>query len=74
MTMNDLTRGERAVVLKVDLPVLLKERLRALGVFTGAKLAVLKVSRRKKVRIIQAGSAKIALDGETAAGIRVWKI
>ncbi|MDE5897131.1 MAG: ferrous iron transport protein A [Clostridia bacterium] len=74
MTMQDLRRGERAVVLKVDLPVLLKERLRSLGVFTGAKLSVLKVSGKKNVRLIQVGSAKIVLDGETAAGIRIWKI
>ena len=59
MTMNDLRRGERAVVLKVELPVLLKERLRSLGVFTGAKLTVLKVSGRKKIRLIQAGHAKV---------------
>ena len=74
MTMNDLRRGERAVVLKVELPVLLKERWRSLGVFTGAKLTVLKVSGRKKIRLIQAGSAKVALDGETASGIKVWTI
>ena len=74
MTMNDLRRGERAVVLKVELPVLLKERLRSLGVFTGAKLTVLKVSGRKKIRLIQAGSANVALDGETASGIKVWTI
>ena len=74
MTMNDLRRGERAVVLKVELPVLLKERLRSLGVFTGAKLTVLKVSGRKKIRLIQAGSTKVALDGETASGIKVWTI
>ena len=74
MTMNDLRRCERAVVLKVELPVLLKERLRSLGVFTGAKLTVLKVSGRKKIRLIQAGSAKVALDGETASGIKVWTI
>ena len=74
MTMNDLRRGERAVMLKVELPVLLKERLRSLGVFTGAKLTVLKVSGRKKIRLIQAGSAKVALDGETASGIKVWTI
>ena len=74
MTMNDLRRGERAVVLKVELPVLLKERLRSLGVFTGAKLTVLKVSGRKKIRLIQAGSAKVALDGVPASGIQVWTL
>lgn len=74
MTMNDLRRGDRAVVLKVELPVLLKERLRAVGIFTGSKLLVLKVSGKKNVRLVQAGSAKIALDGETAAGIKIWQI
>ncbi|MDE7296175.1 MAG: ferrous iron transport protein A [Clostridia bacterium] len=74
MTMNDLRRGDRAVVLKVELPVLLKERLRSLGIFTGAKLKLLKGSPKRGTWLLQVGSAHVALDGETAAGIKLWKI
>lgn len=74
MTMNDLKRGDRAVVLKVELPVLLKERLRSLGIFTGAKFRLLKGSKKRGAWLLQVGSAHVALDGETAAGIRLWKI
>lgn len=75
MTLNELKKGERAVVLTVEAPVLVRERLRALGIFTGEKLYVLKVSRRKSVFVLQAvrSGTKTAIDRETAAGIKVWK-
>lgn len=75
MTLNELKKGDRAVVLTVELSRLLKERLRALGVFTGEKLLILKISRRKKVFVIQAlrSGTKTAIDEETAAGIKIWK-
>ena len=73
MNISELKRGERAVVIKVDLPILLKERLRSLGLYTGAKFTVLKASRRKQVFLIQAGGAKFALNHELAAGVRVLR-
>lgn len=73
MNFNELKRGDRGVVIKVDLPMLLKERLRSLGVFTGSKFVVLKSSLRKKVFLIQTGGAKVALDCELAEGIKVLK-
>ena len=59
------------MVMKVELPMLLKDRLRSLGIYTGAKLTMLKVSRRKQLFLVQAGGGKVALDRELAAGIRV---
>ena len=73
MNISEMKRGEHAIVIKVELPMLLKERLRSLGIFTGVKFAVLKASRRKKIFLIQTGGAKVAIDGELAAGIRVLK-
>lgn len=75
MTLNELKKGERAVVLTVDMPLLVKERLRALGIFTGEKLCVLRVSRRKKIFVLQAlrSGTKAAIDCDTAAGIKIWK-
>ena len=73
MNVSELKRGERGIVIKVELPMLLKERLRSLGVFTGSKFVMLKTSLRKKVFLIQTGGAKVALDHELAEGIKVLK-
>lgn len=75
MDISGLKRGERAVVLKVELPVLVKERLRAVGIFTGERITVLKVLSRKKIVLLQTGrsGAKVAIDSETAAGVTVWR-
>lgn len=63
------------MVLKVTLPQLLRERLRSLGIFTGERLLLLKVSARKNLYLVQVlrSGAKVAVDGETAAGITVWQ-
>ena len=60
--------------MKVDLPMLLKERLRALRLYSGAKFTVLKVSLKKGVFLGEAGGSKFALGREVAEGVRVWKM
>ncbi len=74
MCICDLKRGERAVVLKVEQSAPVRERLRAFGIFTGAKLTLLKVSPLKKTYLVEAGSGKIAVGREIAAGVRVWRV
>ena len=74
MTVCDLKRGQGAVVLKVELSEEMQTRLRYLNVYKGAKISLVKVSFRKKTYLLQAGTAKVALDSGTAAGIRVWRI
>ena len=73
MTICDLQRGDRAVVLKVELESSVRERLRALDLYTGATLSVLKVSLFKKTYLVEAKSAKVALGREIASGVRVWR-
>lgn len=73
MNVCNMKRGERAVVLKVELDPPERERLRALNVHAGAPIQLLKVSLLKKTYLLQAKSAKIALGREVAAGIRIWK-
>lgn len=73
MNVCDLKKGERAVVLKVELPDAVRDRLRFLNVYKGANIVLLKVSFRKKTYLLQARSAKFALDRQTAEGIRVWR-
>lgn len=73
MTLCDLKKGERAVVIKVELPGEERARLRYLNVYTGSNILLLKVSHMKKTWLVQAKSAKFALGREVAAGIRVWR-
>lgn len=74
MDLTELKRGAHAVVLKVDLPASVRERLRALGIFTGAKICLLKISWLKKTFLVQAGESRVALGRQAAAAIRVWKV
>ena len=73
MNICELKKGERAVVLKVEHPDPVRERLRYLGIYTGAKIVLLKASFFKKTYLVQAGGAKVALGREVALGIRVWR-
>ena len=72
MTICDLKRGARAVVLKVEQPVAVRERLHSYGIFTGAKIVLLRVSMFKKTYLLQVGGTRVALERDIAAGIRVW--
>ncbi len=74
MTICDLRRGDHAVVIKVEHEGEERARLRYLNVYTGAKLALLKVSRRKKLFLVEARGARFALSRAVAQGVRVWKI
>ncbi len=73
MNLCELKRGERAVVLKVELPPPIRERLCALRIYAGAKLVLLKTSLFRRTFVVQAGSSKVALRREIAAGVRVWR-
>ena len=73
MNICDLKKGERAVVFHVNLPVAMRERLRFLGIYSGAKLVLLKVSLFKKTFLVQAGSAKVALGRDVAEEVRVCR-
>ena len=72
MTICDMKRGSRAVVLKVEQPVAVWERLRSYGIYTGTKITLLRVSMFKKTYLLQVGSTRVALGRSVAAGIRVW--
>lgn len=74
MTVCDMKKGMRAIVLKVEQPEPIRERLRFLGIFKGAKIVLLKISLFKSTYLVQAGSSRAALGKEVAAGIFVWKL
>lgn len=73
MYISDMKRGEHAVVLKVERSDGVGERLRALGVYVGAKIVLLKTSVFRRTFLVQAGSGKVALGRELASEVRVWK-
>lgn len=72
MTVCDMRRGDRAVVLNVTQEESVKERLRALGVFSGANVRLVRVSLFKKTYLLQTSSAKVAMGRDVAEGVRVW--
>ncbi|MGN0822804.1 MAG: ferrous iron transport protein A [Candidatus Gallimonas sp.] len=74
MTLSDLNRGDRAVVMRTDVTPALRERLRALNVFPNSKISVLKVSIFRKTFLIAAGSVKVAIRREVASAIRVFPL
>ena len=61
MTICDMKKGMRALVLKVEAGEAVRERLRFLGIFKGAKVALIKTSLWKSTYLVQAGGARVAL-------------
>lgn len=74
MNISDLKKGERAVVLKVETGEETRDRLMALGVYSGARIIVLKRSLFGHGYLIQDGSSRFAIQKEIASGVRVWRI
>ena len=74
MNICDLKRGNKAVVLKVDHDEVLRARLASLGIYTGAKLTLLKASPLRHVYIVLAGSTRTALSKEVAERVHIWMI
>ena len=73
MTLNELKRGDSAVVLRTDVPSPIRERLRSLNVYPNAKITVVKVLPMKKTYLLQAGNSQVAMRREIAAMIRVFR-
>ena len=72
MNISDMKRGKNAVVLKVEHDDELRARLASLGIYTGAKLTLLKVSPLRHTYLVLAGSTRTALSREVAEGVRIW--
>ncbi len=73
MTVCDMKKGTRALVLKVEAAEAIRERLRFLGIYKGAKIVLLKISLLRSTYLVQAGSARAALGRDVAAGVYVWR-
>lgn len=73
MTVCDLKKGERAVVVRVETDEPLKERLRMLNVTGNRKITLLKTTPFGKTFLLGAGSAMVALRREVALAIKVTR-
>ncbi len=71
MTLNQLVPSETATVLAIDLPFELRERLAALGVKVGRRLALVHRLGVHGPLQVRAGSTDLILRAREAAGIKI---
>lgn len=74
MKLTELTKGDRAEIVKIHAEKPLKDRLSSFGVMRGEKLTVRGCSLAKQTMEIEVGSTLIALRKEEAEKIEVEKI
>lgn len=71
MTLNQLIPSETATVVAIDLPFELRERLAALGIKSGRRLAVVHRLGTHGPLQVRAGSTDFILRPREAAGIKI---
>ena len=74
MNLTDLTKGNKAKIIKIDADKALKDRLNSFGVMRGEELLVKGCSLGKQTMEIEVGSTLIALRRDEAEKIKVEKI
>lgn len=71
MTLNQLIPSETAIVVSIDLPFELRERLAALGVKAGRRLSLVHRLGVNGPLQVRAGSTDFILRAREASGIRI---
>jgi ferrous iron transport protein A len=74
MKLNELTKGDRAVILKINADKALKDRFSSFGVMRGEELLVKGCSLAKQTMEIEVGSTLIAVRADEAEKIEVEQI
>ena len=74
MKLTELTKGEKAEIIKIDAEKALRDRLTSFGVMRGEELLVKGCSLAKQTMEIEVGSTLIALRKDEAEKIEVLKI
>jgi ferrous iron transport protein A len=74
MNLTELTKGNRAQIVKIHADKALKDRLNSFGVMRGEELLVKGCSLAKQTMEIEVGSTLIALRRDEAQKIEVEKI
>ena len=74
MRLTELSKGDKAVIIKIYADKALKDRLTSFGVMRGEELIVKGCSIAKQTMEIEVGSTLIALRKDEAAKIEIEKI
>ncbi len=74
MKLSELTKGNRARIIKINADKALKDRLTSFGVMRGEELLVKGCSLAKQTMEIKVGSTLIAVRADEAEKIEVNKI
>ncbi len=74
MRLTELTKGDKAQIIKIDANKALKDRFNSFGVMRGEELLVKGCSLAKQTMEIEVGSTLIALRRDEAQKIEVEKI
>jgi len=74
MKLTELTKGEKAEIVKIDAEKALKDRLTSFGVMRGEELLVKGCSLAKQTMEIEVGSTLIALRKDEADKITIEKL
>lgn len=73
MKLSELTKGDRAVIIKINADKALRDRFSSFGVMRGEELLVKGCSLAKQTMEIEVGSTLIAVRADEAAKIEVEK-
>lgn len=73
MHIIDLTKGDKAIIIKISADKALKDRLNSFGIMKGEELTVKGCSLAKQTIEIEVGSTHIALRADEAKLIEVEK-
>jgi len=74
MNLTELTKGNRAQIIKIHADKALKDRLNSFGVMRGEELLVKGCSLAKQTMEIEVGSTLIAVRADEAQKIEVEKL
>ena len=74
MKLSELTKGNRAEIVKINADKALKDRLNSFGVMRGEELTVRGCSLAKQTMEIEVGSTLIAVRADEADKIEVERI
>ena len=74
MKLSELTKGEKAEIIKIHADKALRDRLTSFGVMRGEELTVRGCSIAKQTMEIEVGSTLIAVRSDEADKIEVEKI
>lgn len=74
MKLTELTKGDKAEIIKIDADKALKDRFNSFGVMRGEEILIKGCSLAKQTMEIEVGSTLIALRRDEAEKIEVEKI